>query len=252
VIVIGLTGLIGAGKDTVADILVRDHGFTKMAFAAPIKRHIRELDPIVGTDLVICDCGDMANCPPEVVEVRLSDLYGYTLDDDEIKNSRYGEEVRRLWQAYGTEVFREEDDTYWISWAENDMLTMDPLPERVVFSDCRFPNEADWIAGLDYHQAFTTSVWQIARPGHEADPEAHSSEQHVGLVGEEITIHNDGTLEELAGAVGVALGYVEAPESRPMSEWWEQIAAPDWEPSPGVPVQLFMLTEEGQLMEEDA
>jgi len=40
---IGLCGLAGSGKDTCADFLVRDHGFTKVAFADPMKRICRDV-----------------------------------------------------------------------------------------------------------------------------------------------------------------------------------------------------------------
>lgn len=35
--IIGISGLAGSGKDTAADLLVRDHGFVKVVFATPIK-----------------------------------------------------------------------------------------------------------------------------------------------------------------------------------------------------------------------
>ena len=34
---IGICGLIGSGKGTVADTLVNDHGFTKISFADKLK-----------------------------------------------------------------------------------------------------------------------------------------------------------------------------------------------------------------------
>jgi hypothetical protein len=40
---IGVCGTAGSGKDTVADILVLEHGFVKVAFADPLKRICREL-----------------------------------------------------------------------------------------------------------------------------------------------------------------------------------------------------------------
>ena len=40
---IGISGDIGAGKDTSADYLVEKHGFTKRAFAYPLKQACKEL-----------------------------------------------------------------------------------------------------------------------------------------------------------------------------------------------------------------
>lgn len=40
---IGMCGAAGSGKDTVADILVRDHGFVKIALADPMKRFCKEV-----------------------------------------------------------------------------------------------------------------------------------------------------------------------------------------------------------------
>ena len=39
---LGIVGRAGSGKDTVADILVRDHGFVKVACADPLKRICRD------------------------------------------------------------------------------------------------------------------------------------------------------------------------------------------------------------------
>ena len=40
---IGICGRSGSGKDTVADILVRDYGFVKVACADPLKRTCRDV-----------------------------------------------------------------------------------------------------------------------------------------------------------------------------------------------------------------
>ena len=36
--IIGVCGQAGAGKDTIADFLVKDHKFVKLSFADPLKR----------------------------------------------------------------------------------------------------------------------------------------------------------------------------------------------------------------------
>lgn len=218
-IVIGLTGLMRAGKDSVADILVRDHGFVKMSFAAPLKRMVKNLNPIVGwEDGRCCD-----ECPPEEPQaVYLQDLYDRGMTDDEIKASEFGPEARRLWQRFGTDVMRAEQDDYWIQKAYEDIVNSGH--ERIVLTDTRFPNEADMIYELMAHGplGITSSVWQIVRPGVELQPGSHASEQNVGLMGEEITIHNDGTLEELAEPVATALRVVMG-EDLPEKGWVQEL-----------------------------
>lgn len=212
-IVVGLSGYKQAGKDSVADVLVRDYGFTKMAFADPIKRMVRILDPIVGYESqgVYCDCDE---CRSMFVPVYLTELYEEMgLTEDEIKRSEFGDEVRRLWQRFGTEVVREMDEDFWVKIAGREL--MKSTAERVVFTDVRFENEADFIYDLSdggiYDERFglalvadSSSVWRVARPSqHPTD--VHVSEQMIGLLGEQVTILNDGPLEDLKEPVALAM-----------------------------------------------
>lgn len=229
-IVLGLSGNISAGKDTVADILVKDHGFTKMSFGGAVKRMLLELDPIVGHDVYIsCSCED---CGPTVEEVHLSDLYSCGYDDESIKDSPWGEEVRGLWQRLGTEVMRQRDPEFWVNEALEALG--EQTSERVVFTDVRFPNEAQMIYNLAgpffaggelSFSRINSSVWRITRSlDDELEPDDHESEQYAGLMGEEITIVNDASLEELAEAVGIALGYAEHVEDPyEQYELWEEV-----------------------------
>src|SRR5690348_4750212 len=41
--IIGIVGKAGSGKDTAADILIKNHNFCKIAFADPLKRFCKEL-----------------------------------------------------------------------------------------------------------------------------------------------------------------------------------------------------------------
>ena len=207
-IVVALTGRARAGKDSVADILVRDHGFSKMSFAAPLKRMMRNLNPIVGFESSGCDECDYEDCEiNDLQPIYLQDLYDHGMTDEDIKDSEYGDEVRRIWQRFGTDVMRAERDDYWIQKAADDMF--ESGYDRVVFTDCRFPNEADMVYGLSVaHERINSSVWQVVRPGVELQPGAHVSEQHVGLMAEEVTIHNDGTLADLTDTVNDAVRYV--------------------------------------------
>lgn len=208
-LVVGLSGYKQAGKDSVADILVRDYGFIKMSFADPIKEMVRDLDPMVGwsTDSCCAECFD----DPE--PMYLSDLYSYGWTDQMIKDSEYGDEVRRIWQRFGTEVMRDEDSEYWVSRAKGALEVS--TAERVVFTDVRFENEAEFIYELRQtywdgnewtESGNTSSVWRIHRePGPDHVRDIHESEQMIGMLGEEVTILNKGTLKDLEEPVAIAM-----------------------------------------------
>ena len=71
-----------------------------MAITNEIKQLVKELDPIVGYDVYMCDCGNTENCPPELAEVTVSALYDeYGFDNDNIETSPWGEEIYRLWEG---------------------------------------------------------------------------------------------------------------------------------------------------------
>lgn len=200
-IVVGLSGYKGAGKDAVADILVSEYGFTKMAFATPIKEMLRRLDPIIGHELYAGCCAECSDSP-EVTEVRLSDALAFGFDDQSLKYSPWADEVRDLWQRFGTEVFREEDEYYWVKLAQKALK--ETTAERVVFTDVRFENEADFIYDRRVDYRDQSSLWRVARPSqHPTD--IHVSEQMVGLLGEEVTILNAGSLEDLEEPVALAM-----------------------------------------------
>jgi hypothetical protein len=212
-IVVGISGYAGAGKDTVADILVRDYGFTKMAFADPIKAMVKDLDPMVGWGSYCCK--DCFNDEPEAM--YLSDLYSYGWTDQMIKDSEYGDEVRRIWQRFGTEVHRADSEDYWVEKALERMY--DSGHERIVLPDVRFPNEADAIYELRRpflkwtedgwtkpDPLHSSSLWRIHRePEPRTVRDIHVSEQMIGLLGEEVTILNKGSLKDLEEPVAIAM-----------------------------------------------
>lgn len=187
-IIVGLTGKAGSGKDTVADRLVARHGFQKMAFAEPLKRVLRTVDPYIGFDPM---------SPSQILTVTQA-----------LEKCGGEEGVKKLFPAYrrylqklGTEGIRSIDAEFWVKAA---MLELDKLPEnaRVVFTDCRFPNEANALhayTGKDWRTA-TSEVWQVERQDElrgNGDVAPHASEEHVGRMGEQITVYNNSTLEDL-------------------------------------------------------
>ena len=120
---IGLTGYAGSGKDTVADILVQNHGFVKVAFADPLREMLLTLDPMVSAT---------ANLS------KIVNAHGWRLAKKKFP------EVRRLMQVFGTDVVRNQiQEDFWVRALERRIEAL----ERVVVADVRFPDEADLILG---------------------------------------------------------------------------------------------------------
>jgi dephospho-CoA kinase len=81
-VIIGLSGYARSGKDTVAELLVLNYGFKRMAFADGIREALSALNPILHDGMRL----------NEVVKE-----YGWEL-------AKSKDEVRRLLQVLGTEV----------------------------------------------------------------------------------------------------------------------------------------------------
>lgn len=182
-ILIGLTGLAQSGKDTVADYLVSRYGFEKRSFAAPLKRVLLAQDPILGMDPMR---------PGHTI--KLSHAL-QNIGEDGVK--KIFPEYRRLLQQLGTEGIRGIDQDFWVKAATNDL---DKERGKYVFTDVRFPNEAECIGNL------RGSLWQVERHlAHKED--THASESWAGRMGEDYLIYNNGSMDKLYNEVEYALGH---------------------------------------------
>lgn len=175
-IIIGLCGAAGAGKDTVADILRRGRGFTVESFAAPLYAAVSA----------------MTGIPQE------------TLKDRGFKESPIpwlgGASPRRLLQTLGTEWGREMiADHIWITLAERRVAEIAEAGEPgVVFSDCRFPNEATSVRSMG------GVVWEVQRDGSSclrSDAAVHDSERGLPRSMIDGVIHNNAGIAGLHAAV---------------------------------------------------
>jgi hypothetical protein len=192
--VIGLTGFAGSGKSTVANYLVEAHGFTRLSFAAALKKMLRTLDPILSAKVLV---GTTFGDPDFTISpIRLSDLTKRGWREQEIKDSQHGDEYRRLLQVLGTDCIRAVDPEFWVNAAVAQMTDEDG---KYVFDDVRFPNEAAVIKGYG-----PEGLWNIHRQGYEA-VNGHASEQHAGEMGEDFIITNDRTVEMLHKDIDSAL-----------------------------------------------
>jgi hypothetical protein len=124
--IIGVVGLIGAGKDTMADYLVNIHQFRRESFANTLKDAV---SAVFGWDR-------------DLLEGRTRHSREWREQVDAWWADRLGmPELTPRWvlQYWGTEVVRRSfhDDT-WIASLENRLRK---TTDDVVISDCRFPNE---------------------------------------------------------------------------------------------------------------
>lgn len=164
--IIGISGKKRSGKDTVAQILVEEFGFTRLAFADVIKAAVYRLDPIIS-----------------LTGLRLQ----YIVDTDGWELAKEYPEVRRLLQVFGSEVGRDMIDAQ--IWIE---LTLNGVKKsaNIVISDVRFQNEAEEIKyqGGD--------VWRITKATGEFI-DTHRSETELDSWNFDQYIPNNGSLEDL-------------------------------------------------------
>ena len=177
--IIGLSGKAGSGKDTVAQILVEEFGYKRVAFGDKIKECLLALDPIVWR---VAQRGSIGTLSELVAE------FGW----DYIKQDS---EVRRLLQRMGTEVGR---NILWKDIWVNLVLENVSSSENVIITDVRFSNELQEI--YDYQG----KVWRIERDIPAVN--SHSSETELDDWEFDRVISNNGTLEELANRVREAMG----------------------------------------------
>lgn len=198
--IIGLSGVARSGKDTVADVLVREHGFVKVALADEMKRMVWRLWPDLTSD----------------------DLWGPSENRERPLGSGT---LRMALQTLGTEWARHVDDDVWVRIVEGVAKALftghyDYSPNRglvertrgayqhvrrsvvgVVIPDVRFPNEATFIRGRA-----GGVVWRVIRTGAGLKGEAgrHESETAISdsdaTLGDRIMLNND-TLDILAARI---------------------------------------------------
>lgn len=226
-IIIGLTGLAGAGKSTAARFLEQEHGFSRVPFAGPLKRMALDL----GFTEAEISTGKEQPCDWFALPRDLSSRqvlraitrivpFGWAHPDVEheprpmLGGKSVAEAIAdlRAWyandaphwitprvflQRLGTEWGRQRlHPELWVEAWKN--ATLESASDHcgdmlVVADDCRFENEAAAI------RAMGGKVVRIERPGAgSASGFSHASEKGVAA---DITIQNDGPPEVLRARI---------------------------------------------------
>ena len=189
--IIGICGLIGSGKGTVADVLVEQHNFTKISFADKLKDGVAT---VFGWDRSMLE-GDT----DESREWReQADRFWSTETNEHIT-------PRLVLQMFGTDCMRNGFyDGIWVSLVKQQLLH--DTTKNYVIPDVRFPNEADMIHSLK------GQVWHVKRG---PDPvwfrmyqdigvepkDVHESEWRWANVNFNAIIGNNTTIDDLKSQV---------------------------------------------------
>lgn len=189
---IAFSGLKGSGKDTAARVLIEEYGFTKIAFADALREALLTLNPHVPVQSVNFVWEWINNVTDSLPLATIVEEQGW----DWAKNNV--PEVRRLMQVFGTEVGRQIlGENVWIDLLAKNYPGIADDDSRYVITDCRFPNEADFVR--NNHGSI---VW-VERPGIESD--GHASESLSMKDCATVILHNDETIEELAEDIRLML-----------------------------------------------
>ena len=197
--IIGLCGLIGSGKGTVAEHLMRQHDFIGVSFAETLK------------DAAACIFG----WDRDMLEGATTESRYEREQTDPWWSERLGFETspRSMLQFMGTEVMRHKlHSDIWALATEKRMLDTEKMFSEMiagtkpnfVISDVRFPNEFAMI------RRNGGKVWHVQRgPLPEwfgkDDPSIHESERAWNNEPMDGTIYNNGTVEQMFGTADVML-----------------------------------------------
>ena len=127
--ILGVTGLIGSGKDTVADYLCTFHGFKRVSFAASLKDAV---SAVFGWDR-------------ELLEGSTKTSREWREQTDIWWSTRLQMDITPRWvlQYWGTEVLRNNfHKDIWVASVENKLRQS---KDNIVITDCRFVNEVNAI-----------------------------------------------------------------------------------------------------------
>jgi hypothetical protein len=193
---VGVMGLSGSGKDTIADYLVKNHEFIKIAFADKVKEVAKDLFGF--SDEQLWGPSEKRNEPDErYVQCYVIDSYHQDQAFPKYLTPRY------VLQRLGTEFGRDCYPNLWLDIAIKKAFGAMEQGKNVVISDVRFPNEVNGLKEVGA-KVLLVNREVILR----GDASQHASETSIGTIDPSLidaTITNTDSLETLFSNVRWAL-----------------------------------------------
>ena len=170
--IIGVSGYARSGKDTIAEILIMNYGFKRLAFADNIRKAVLVLNPILSNGRHV---SEMVN------------EFGWEV-------TKANPEMRRLLQVFGTEVGRTMfGENFWVDQVFRQIENEDKSGNFII-TDVRYPNEADLI------RKYGGEIWRVSRDG--VKPiNGHSSEFAMDYYEFDRVITNDSDIKDLESSI---------------------------------------------------
>ena len=197
-ILLGMAGAAGSGKDAVADYLVQRYGFVKFSFSDALYREVAAAFGLPDESLL--RDRETKEVPSELLAAkRCSDLAfaAMLIDWDTDGSASQPNSPRQILQWWGTEYRRAQDPDYWIAQAEQWLVRVHEItrypehrPQLFVNTSVRFPNEHAWIKELE------GNIWHLRRDA-AALVAGHVSEIPLPVLEGEREIFNNHTLDYL-------------------------------------------------------
>lgn len=201
---IGLSGPAGVGKDTVADYLVETHGFTKFSFSDALYREVSEAFRVPIEELQRRETKELSHVRLQARYCADESFRAIMLDTLPMWEHEFS--PRWVLQRWGTDYRRAQDPDYWIkktaAWVQAWLdVTKDDGEQHagLVNASVRFPNERAFIEKLN------GVIWHLRRKDTGASQQDYISEKGLDILPDDRVIHNNGTVEQLRTVTSLML-----------------------------------------------